>query len=205
MKTEKILQYNYNYFLMVMVLCVLSFGAAQCQSIRIDPSMNAFAANDMTAIIEGCGKPPIVGYTYCRMTEGTAANHELTLKVPKSDCDRTECAFYEFISPQGQPAPSGSFEKGKTSVKVLWSDLIGRDHFTKDDRGMWGVRIRWYWIGSDKKEYSTVQEGEVRMRVLPPDYHPLHEEKDSPFFSWKWSDESGRYAVSTAGRAWAGK
>ena len=56
---------------------------------------------DSTAIVEGCGNRPIVGFTYCRQMEGEAADKAIIFVAPPSKCKADHCAFLKVWNSHG--------------------------------------------------------------------------------------------------------
>lgn len=185
----------------------LALTAAQCtKGVRLDSAMGAVDANDNTAFIDGCGNQPIVGYTYCRISEGDASNLSISLKVPPSECaSKDACVFYTIFFPNGEPSLGGSIHKGQTSQEIKWETLIKKPKFEIGDRGFWGVRVEIHYFDLDGNERISTVDGEIRLRVLKKDYLPLHNSKDDPNFVWIWNEGDHTYRMTTGGRAYTGK
>lgn len=167
--------------------------------------MAAVDANDRTVLIEGCGNPPIVGYTYCRVSEGPASGMSLSIVAPPAKCAGPDaCSTYTIFFPNGTPSLGGAIPQGETRARIAWTALLGRADFVKDDRGFWGVQLVTRWTGPDGKEYRTVAEGEIRLRVVPASYVPLDRVAESPAFGWVWTEAPNIFKVTTSGRAYTG-
>lgn len=190
--------------LIILAASGLCLGAATCSPIRIDPSVAAVVANDKTAIIEGCGHQPIVGYTYCRVMEGDASNVVLKLHLPPAKCRSESCASYKFLNQTGDLVFGGTLPKGQTVVVIPWEKLTGKPVFDVNDRGYWAYLYEVYWTGPDGRDYATTAEGEIRMRVHRKDYAPLHAIPGDAAFGWSWIDDGRIFLFSTAGRAYTG-
>ncbi len=172
----------------------------------IDPSMNAAEAGDATAIVQGCGSQPIVGYAYCRKNAGDITSiDKLTFFGPEGSCDRDDaCTFILIFFPDGTPTLGLSIPKDENSVSVNWSDLTKKQKFDENDRGFWPFVIRTLWKTENDVERETIQEGEIRLRVLNTGYTPLHETAESPHWGWAWKAGDRVFKMTTAGRAHVG-
>lgn len=189
----------------ILALGALSLGASCKYAVNIDSSpVFAMDANDATAIIEGCGSQPIVGYTYCKVREGDPTTGTIKIKVPLAACERQSCANVKVFFPDGSPTLGLELPRGETEIEISWKDIVKKDTFEKDARGFWPVLVEWFWVDANGFENRTIVEGEIRMRVLSREYIPLHEIRDAVQFGWRWYDNDGVYRMSTAGRAWAG-
>lgn len=188
---------------LILLSAFLGIGASNCTGkIKvIDDSMAAPLANDVTVVISGCGHQPIVGYTHCRVMEGPIEGQIVTIHGPASECQRDNCVFWEIFLPDGMPSMSGAFNKKETRVSIPWKDIVKGNDFLAEQRGFYGVRLKWYWVGADGRERFSFADGEIRLRVLKKEYTPLHDSKESPFFAWSWVDDAGMYHMTTSGRA----
>lgn len=171
----------------------------------IDDSIAAIDANDATAIVSGCGSQLIVGYLYCRAREGEIISQSISLHAPPADCPAETCAYYTILFPNGEPSLEGAFKKGETEVKLSWRDLVKKDRFSVNDRGFWTVLIHWEWQDKNKRRQETYEEADIRLRVYPKNYSPLHEAENHPLFAWEWVQDQMRAKVTTKGRAYTGK
>lgn len=201
---------TYKNFPLLVLVATLGLGASKCAhpvSVQ-DTSAMAAEANDATVIIEGCGNQPVVGYTYCRVPEGSdAKTKNITLIAPPSECsDKDSCVDFKVYYPDGsQPALGVTVPKGQTRVTLPWNKLLGRDTFEKADRGFWPVIMTVKWIAPDGQQKKTLVEGEIRLRVTSQGYEALQEVEESQNYAWHWNDKLSKYRMSTSGRAYAGR
>lgn len=189
--------------MVALILVMTGMGASRCSN-AVKPDIStvlAAEANDATVIIEGCGSQPMTGYGYCRMREGDPTVGEILVSVPPVDCAAETCAQVTVFFPDGSPSVAYQVPKGQTKIAVKWSELTKGSVFEKNHRGFWPILMRWKWIGPDKREYESLAEGEVRLRVLARDYLPLHELHEDENFVWKWTVMPDHFRMSTAGRA----
>jgi len=197
-----------NHPLLVILMAFTVMGSSRCVTNRVTPdsSMLAIAANDATVIIDGCGQQPMVGSTYCRVTEGNpTAQHKVSIIVPPSKClSDKSCVSIKVFYADGSPDLGFEVPVGITRQDILWSDLVHRATFEKNDRGQWIVIVDYKWLDQDGREQRTRIEGNLIMRVLSASYVPLHQIKADPAFVWRWVDNGVEYAMTTAGRAYAG-
>lgn len=189
-------------FCAVLAACLI----ASCKTPAvIDRSMAAPLANDATAFVSGCGNPPAVGVAYCRKQVGQATDRDaVTFYAPPGDCGADKCSFVMILFPTGEPTFSVGIPKDKTSVSVKLSDLTKKPNFDINDRGWWPFVIQTKWKDGDGDIRTTVQEGEIRLRVTAVGYVPLHEVKEDPAYGWQWTDSARLFRMTTAGRAWVG-
>lgn len=183
----------YGLFLSVLV----AFAAGGCKSPIIrDNTVSAAISNDTTLIIEGCGKQPIVGYTYCRVTPvNKTRDMLLTFYVPKMDCDKNSCVSIKIFGVDGNTTHGFEIPKGEISGTVSWFTILGKEEFTSGDRGFYPVlAIMRYKDGSQEKK--TIIEGEIRLRVLNEKYISLVNVEDDHSFNWKCS-----FSYTTSGRS----
>lgn len=190
-------------YLMVILAAFCFLGASRCANmVRPDSSALAAEMNDATVMIEGCGNQPIVGYTYCRVTEGQSTEgNNLILLSPPTVCKSEPCVVFNIYMPQGQDDFSVSVPMGQTRTMLPWGKILNRPTFEKGDRGFWGIVMKWKWLDLEGKEYESIAEGEIRMRVLSRDYERLDNGDENSAFVWKWRDLSFNYRMTTAGRA----
>lgn len=186
------------------LLAFLALGASEC-SHAVKPDISAITAaeaGDKSVLIEGCGSQPVVGYTYCRMREGTPTNGSITLIAPPTDCGEESCVSFTLFMPDGSASLGYQLPKKITRQEVAWKDLVKTASFQKSQRGFWPVVMKWRWLSAiDGKPYESYAEGEIRLRVVAASYTPLHEIHEDPNFVWKWSEGKINYRMSTAGRA----
>lgn len=152
-----------------------------------DIGMSAVEGGDFTALIEGCGHPIIAGYTYCRKTEGDAANDNLYFIGPITNCKRDFCVEYKLYGPNGEVLDGGSLNRKANRKAIPWSKILGRDTFEINDRGFWLYTYKVYWLDKDGNENTSVSEGEIRMRVIRKEYTPLDNVAHDINFVPQWS------------------
>lgn len=195
-------------FILIFIICIFTIGASNCSGVKMRSDITpvqAAEANDTTVIIQGCGQQPIVGYTYCRVREGSPTSQLLTFMAPPIKCKTKPCIVYTVFYPNGEPTNSIAVPDGKTQVSISWADLAHRSMFLKNDRGFWPVVMTYRWIDQAGNEFTNTVEGEIRMRVLASGYVSLSSSPNDPNLVWKWSNNGYKYGFSTAGRAYAGK
>jgi len=184
-------------------------ACASCNSIKPDEALAAVDAGDFTALVEGCGNQLVSGYTYCRMTEGEAANKKLWVVGPNTSCDRDACVYYKFLDNRGEVVHGGSIPKGKERAPVLWADILGNPTFEINHNGFWGLIIEVFW--NDKEgERKSVAHGEIRMRVHRASlngksYKPLANVKDDANFVWEYDKDGVTVKMTTGMRTYVSK
>ena len=205
MKTEHPQTRGVAFFLLIMGALICT--AARCSSAPkvFDSSMLAAAANDSTAIIEGCGGRPAVGYAFCRVHEGDGTTGRVTVQVPPAECPGPgSCATVRFLYPDGSPSLGLAVPRGTSSISASWLDLTKMPVFERNQRGFWGVQVFWRFYDEEGREVQGYAEGEIRLRVLARGYTALHEVRDADVWGWEWANATSVFRMSTAGRAYAG-
>lgn len=159
--------------------------------------MKSIFANDTTAIVQGCGHQPIVGYTYCRKVIGDSTNEKLVFHAPP------DIQSFGTIYLLDGSLIGFQFKNGR--AEISWKELLKSDKFTIDDRGLYLFTIRSIVEpdinGEDKEIY---QEGEIRLRLIKPNYKPLHNVEFDPSYFYEWSDSNFLYKMTSGGRAYVG-
>lgn len=190
----------------IVLAALLTLGASNCtRGVRLDTAMAAVDAGDFTAIVEGCGHQPVVGYTYCRKQEGEATNDKITFIAPPSSCLGSEpCSSLKVFYPDGSPTLGLDFPKKTGRLAIGWSDLTKKPTFDSGDRGFWPFVTTVRYLGEDGKERTSVAEGEIRLRVYRNGYLPLNEVREDQAYAWKWASGGFIYRMTTGARAYAG-
>jgi hypothetical protein len=187
------------------IVLLLLFLTVSCDTLVIDNGVSAVVGKDSTGPIRACGNQPIVGYTYCRKKEGSAAGDRLWFYGPKTNCERQACVYFKIYFPDGTPSYEGSIPKNETKAFVLWSDLIKSDTFVIGDRGFWPYVYTVYWNDDNGNERSSRSDGDIRLRVYHKDYEPLHNSTDNPNFTFEWTDDGHVFKVTTGLRMFIGE
>lgn len=176
--------------------------ALSCSSIVIDDSANAAQSNDTSIVIEGCGNQPISGFTYCRKEEGPMEDRDvIAFHVPDSNCERESCVTLTVFGPEG-PDRSLFIPKGWKYYALHWSQMTGKEEFSRRDRGFWTIVMDVYWRDNDGDQRRTSLLGEIRLRVLSSNYQSLHNARGEGPYAFKWNVEGPfRVGYTTAGRS----
>lgn len=193
------------FLILTLFICM---GASSCSGVKLAPDnvMAAVIANDSTVVIEGCGSQPVVGYTYCRVTEGDTADMKLRLHVPPSLCASKPCVNYKVFFPNGEPSLGGDVPENQSMVEIKWEDLIKKKQFGVGERGFWPILITVKWIDKDERERTSYAEGEIRLRVLRKGYIALNEINSDSNFVWSWTNNKKQIFKYTTGmRAYTGQ
>jgi hypothetical protein len=93
-----------------------------------------------------------------------------------------------------------SVPKGQTRTEIAWKELLGREAFTLDDRGLWPFIYQIKFTGSDGFEHTLVMEGEIRLRIYKKGYLPLVTGQDDPSFAWEFIEGGSLIKITTKGR-----
>jgi len=201
-KTRSLLRASFGVFLGLSVT-LMGVGCAH-HEVEEDPSLSPILANDTTLVIEGCGNQPVIGYTYCRKSDGSSALDTLVLHIPPVKCQKNDCVYVKILMPDGSPAVGLSAKEGQSRLEVSWKTLLGRDVFKAGDRGFWIVLVEIHYIDRRGLLKKTLVEGEIRLRVYPNNYLPLNNIKDDPNFVWQWRQNNRLFKMTTNGRVFMG-
>ena len=158
----------------------------------------------MTSPIQGCGNQPIVGYTYCRKTEGFSADELLYFYGPPAQCSKPPCVIVKIYAPNGAPALSVPIKPDETRLALPWRDLIKNPTFRTSDRGMWLYCLDITFRGTDGIEHQSTTCGEIRLRVLAANYTPLHNQAQDANFTWIWCENQWTIKMTSSGRTFIG-
>lgn len=172
--------------------------------VALDPVTQSTAQDgDASAIIEGCGHQPIVGFTYCRVEAGSSASQMLSFIGPPSKCDQAQgCVYFKVWDGSGQVVWGGSIPKGQTRVSVAWSALLSGASFQVNHRGTWTWNETVYWRDTDGRERISKAQGDLVLRVYQSGYIPLQEVGSDPAFVWTWVDGNCVYKMTSGLRAY---
>lgn len=161
---------------------------------------------DATGLVEGCGNQPIVGFTYCRVSEGDNAGQSISFIGPPAVCNQPEgCVFVKVVSNNGQVVWGGVIPKKQTRVSVPWSTLLSSPTFEIGHRGFWTFREDVYWLDPDGKERVSTSQGDIILRAYRKEYVPLNNVEQDPNFVWQWTEGDFLYKVTSSLRAFIKK
>jgi len=173
----------------------------------LDQSISSVEGGDATAIVTGCGSAPIVGYTYCRKTEGDSTSEKLIFHAPvqsKKCPTGSPCTTGKIFRPDGSVVGL-EFKNGESKAVISWEELLLSPKFEKEFRGFYLFFIETEFIDPRGERRVIFQEGEIRLRVLTKGYTPLHEVSNDRNFNYTWSEGSYTMRLTTKGRAFVGK
>jgi hypothetical protein len=198
------------------VSSILSLTAIRCiPAVRQDKAMAAVEAMDYTALIEGCGRQLIPGYTYCRVGEGDSTAGTLAFVAPATECLSNEsCANFKLYHPSQGLIFGGIVPKGQTRAEISWKQILGRDTFELSDIGFWPYSYEIKWLDPKGDEHTTYSQGEIRMRVIRKKvcdeknvckyYEPLHNVEGNDAFVWEWIENEQKVKMTTGARTYVG-
>lgn len=182
--------------------CASPAAAMGKKAPALDPvTQSTVLDGDATGLVEGCGQQPIVGFTYCRMQEGTTADKSVWFIGPPADCDKDSCVFIKVWNNQGQLVWGGSIPKKGTRIEVPWKTLLGRDTFEKAARGFWTFNTQVFWKDAEGHERDSTSQGDIVLRVYGATYVPLSSVTDDPNYYWVWTEGKRIYKMTTGLRA----
>jgi hypothetical protein len=196
---------RYVFVLGLLLLCHAATACAASRGrVQPDPvTASTVLDGDATGLVEGCGNQPIVGFTYCRAQEGTAANQSIWFIGPPAKCEQAEaCVFIKVWDGQGQLVWGGSIPKGQTRVGVPWVKLLSGPVFELAHRGFWTWNMQVYWLDPEGKERVATSQGDIVVRVYRKGYLPLNEVASDPNFVWSWYDGKCEYRLTAGLRAY---
>jgi hypothetical protein len=204
-----------------LVLCavlVLSIGSPRAalafgkKRVSDDAVPAAILSGDATGLVEGCGAQPIVGFTYCRVVEGDAADQTISFIGPPAQCsDPKACVYIKVFNQAGQIAWGDGIPKGKTRIYVAWRDLLGCApapapcSFEKGHRGTWTFNHEVHSLDQAGHDRVEISQGDIVLRVYSKGYTPLNLVEHDPNFVWEWQDGGFIYRMTAGLRAYVGK
>jgi len=139
------------------------------------------------------------------MREGPVTTESVQIIAPPAICKEDSCVFYKIYFPSGTVALGGKIPRGQTTAKILWKDLIKKDHFDPNDRGFWPIQMEIHWLDKDGKDHASWAEGEIRLRILKANYTPLYTSADDSNFVWNWTQDGHIFKMTTGARGYVGK
>lgn len=174
--------------------------AACATPLYVDAGRNAFEAGDMTAIMSGCGSKAVVGHLFCRFAAGVPPTGELVIVVPPTACNAQSCAQVTIWAGDMHVVLERNIERGRTTLEVPWTKLLGEGPVNERQRGFWPVLVKWAW--TDPASGETLQAaaiGEIRVRVHAADYTPLS--YDPANATWLWTVGGVTFSATDKGRS----
>jgi hypothetical protein len=195
-------------FILLFSLLLSNTGCAMGRGrVATDPvTQSTVLDGDATSLIEGCGNQPIVGFTYCRMEEGSTSDQTLWFIGPPAKCDQKEaCVYIKVWNNQGVLVWGGSIPKGNTRVGVSWTTLLSAPQFQVNNRGFFTFNTQVFWKDLDGKERVSTSQGDIILRVYRHGYLPLNEVVSDSNFVWTWTEGSYLYRMTSSLRAFVKK
>ncbi len=163
-----------------------------------DPGPFPFEADDLTALLVGCGNASPASHLYCRFPAGSEPSGEIVVVVPPTECPESSCASVAIYGPDGAKALDETVPKGKTWVVVPWRLLVGPEPFADHQRGFWPVVVKWSWVDETGVPMQAAVEGEIRLRVHAAHYTPLSYDPSAQ--TWSWSVGGVSFGATDKGR-----
>ena len=153
-------------------------------SLRQDTSvLSAAAANDMTLIFSGCSENNRDGMILCRSSSGAGQTTEITIHMPKLNCDREVCAQLDIVRKDGTIHPLGAIPKGDTALVFKLSQVTGSTGpVTPGMGGPYRVLSEAFYE-HEGEEWRVLGVGIIYLLVLKPGYVPLG--CGSPDMAWR--------------------
>jgi hypothetical protein len=194
--------------LFLLGLLVMACACLKTSRIIMDQGISAVEGGDATAIVSGCGNAPIVGYTYCRKTEGDETIKEKIIfhaPIQNKSCPKGyPCTTGKIFLPDGSVIGI-EFKENSSTAQMTWEDILKRPKFEKFDRGFYLFTLETLYVDGQGNERMIFQEGEIRLRVIGKNYIPLHEVSNDKNFTYSWKSMGYNMKLTTGGRAYVGK
>lgn len=191
--------------MLFVILLVMACACLKSPRIIMDAGISAVEGGDATAIVAGCGNQPVVGYTYCRKTEGDeTVKEKITFYAPiqNKDCPREfPCTTGKIFLPDGSVVGI-EFKNGATKAEMNWEQILKRPKFEKFDRGFYLFTLETQYLDGTGQQRFIFQEGEIRLRVIGKGYIPLHEVPSDKNFTYSWKVDGHTMKLTTGGRAY---
>ncbi len=184
------------------VFLLLFLGCSCSHSSKILDPQSAIQANDLTAIMSGCGQQLAgSGYLVCREAEAQSTRNEFIIvhTPPQLDCSGDACTFVRVFFADGRPTLEKAIPKGEALIKIPWYEIVNKEAFDISDRGTYSVSIRTHYKGPDGIERVTFSEGRILMFVVRKEYTSLIENEDDEAFYWIWKTELNQTLKVTTG------
>lgn len=188
--------------LLLVILAHFWFLGCVTAPLPKDHSIEAVKAQDATAPVEGCDQPLASGYVYCRKMEGQPSTDSLIFITPPVKCSKKSCAYIKIFSPSSDQILGIDVPRGQTRTVIAWKELLGREAFTLQDRGLWPFIYHIYFTDNDGFDHTLLMEGEIRLRVYTKDYFPLKNGQSDPSFAWEFIENGQQIKITTKGRVY---
>lgn len=191
----------------ILLLTIALAGCATGKVATDTVTKSTVVDGDATAMVQGCGNQPVVGFAYCRKQEGDSTDDVITFIGPPSKCARETCVFIKVFNNQGDLVFGAPIPKDQTQLTVTWRQLLDQpkdkgvvlkndgtpvvpsqnlDVFSLSQRGFWSWNLQVYFIGEDGRERQSQAQGDIVLRIYKKSYTPLHEVSNDPNFIWEW-------------------
>lgn len=204
---EMLTEHKMLYAILWVMFLSLCNSACVSHRVSLDPvTQSSINDGDATGIVEGCGNQPIVGFNYCRVSEGDASDQSITFIGPPAVCNQKDsCVFVKIWNNQGQLAAGVSIPKGSTRVQIPWKTLLAAPTFEVNSRGLWSWNTQVFYLGPDGKERSSTSQGDIVLRVYKKGYVDLHASETDPAYVWSWVMGEFQYKMTASLRAFIKK
>jgi len=187
--------------------CILLLYGCSCShfGLKLDPEIAI--GNDYTVLMSGCGRETLVtGAILCRVIAGLNTKTEIIEfhAPPSLDCKGEHCTYVKIFFPDGRPALEKSILKGQGKIDVSWFELVEKEVFDLQDRGLFSVTVEMHYLDPQGEERKMYMEGVIFLRVIPPSYTSLELSEDDENFYWIWKAKNQTLKLTTGGRAYVG-
>jgi len=163
---------------------LLLTGCAGKQALNIDSSMTAERGRELTLIFKGCDHGFTKGYLFCELENGTMPLKEISIFVPRTNCDRRTCVELHIVRPDGSFGFSFSIPQGGTNLSIPIEKIVGESFLIKRIfDGEYRVLARVFFKNEEGLEETVRLEGLIRIWIRENRYKPLACE--SPHLGWE--------------------
>jgi len=163
---------------------LLLAGCAGKQALNIDSSMTAERGRELTLIFKGCDHGFTKGYLFCELENGTMPLKEISIFVPRTNCDRRSCVELHIVRPDGSFGFSFSIAQGGTNLSIPIEKIVGESFLIKRIfDGEYRVLARVFFKNEEGLEETVRLEGLIRIWIRENRYKPLACE--SPHLGWE--------------------
>lgn len=185
------------YFLLVVAAIVFN----GCNSFPVDKAMAAWDGGEPTAFVEGCGDTVRKGLIGVALREGANPSCRLRVYVPKSNCDRSHCAFVQLWRKDGSQGYGVGIPKDQTSTSFTVSEVIGHTSPVEiSDRGPYLLTVGVYWKDPEDHDVEKLSKAKAWIRVIVLDGEYQVMPCGHPAVAWKVNVGDTRLETSTAYR-----
>ena len=165
-----------------------------CDTLVVDPSVNAIEANDFTLAMSACQAVPGRGLDICHVTEGSKIESSWRLIVPINEKFFLGGELTVYFKDQVK-----SFKIENSIVNIPWAEVLGDTQWSRDHDGEALALAIIRFKNAQGIEESWRARGIAKIIVLKPGYSPLA--IDSGYTTWT-KEFKCKVGYSSSGRSW---